>query len=137
MKYRKRIPPESLWITNISKRLIDIPDLNIFVPPMSHINLLDKKHYNLTKEEILTSAKSGSISAKKASIIVRKTPPNTKPTFRIDLEDNPNIPSRQRSVVAIENISYEELNVSDDEYAAENADMAEQDHLGRFQKPNA
>jgi hypothetical protein len=135
VKYRKHIPAESYWITNISRHLIDLPDLNIFVPPMCHINLLDKKHYrHLTKDQILASVTSGSIASKKGAIIPRKVPPGTPIKAYIDIEENPNMPSRQRSVIPIENITYEELNISDDEYAAENAETAEEDHLGRFQK---
>src|SRR5271165_2022505 len=128
-------PAKEFWITNTSNRAISLADLGICIYPMRSINLLDKDHYrHITKEQLIKSASSGSLFAKNKYVVVRKVAPGTPMKTYIPLQEDATFPTRQRSVIEIEKITYEELNVSDDEYAEENADIAEQSHLGKWNK---
>lgn len=120
------------WITNISKRIVSLADLALAVKPMTSVNLLDKKHYYYTKEQLMSSAASGSIFAKKDKIVVRQVPPGATRKELIPFQENAVIPTKQRSSVEVENIKYEELNLSDDDFAKDNADTAQQDHMGKW-----
>lgn len=104
---------------------------------MRSINLLDKKHYNhLTEEQIMASKASGSLKAKERFVVVRKVAPQIQPTipYTFEFEQTTTIPSRPRSAITTERVHYEELNVSDDEYANENADIAEEDRTAKYKK---
>ena len=101
---------------------------------MRSINLLDKRHYNFTEEELLKSAQSGSLLAKSHYIVVRSVAPTTEFNTKIPQQENAIFTTKPRSSVKIEQVNYEELNVSDDQYAVENAELAEQDHLGKWTK---
>jgi hypothetical protein len=126
-------PDETFFVSNISDRNVSLTDLGLSIPARKIVNLLDKKHYYLTKEQLLKSAESGSLFLKRKILIVRKVPP-----LEIQQEIYPMsetiMPSRARSAVVVEDIKYEELSVSDDEFAQENSDIAEQDHLGKWGK---
>jgi len=114
------------WITNISNRNVSLADLNLTIKAFSSVNLLDKKHYQYTLEQVQQSAATGSLAAKCDKVVVRKNPPEiNKKNTNIDRESH--IPSRQRSIFSIKEEYYEELSLSDDEYAKENADLAEMD----------
>lgn len=146
---------ESFWITNISKMNVSLADLNLTVKSFTSINLLDSRHYDYTKEQLDRSAKSGSLFAKRKMISVRNNAPkiiaNDMPIIRTVYdrenkswsEDGTYIPGRERSVLEIKNIEYEELNVgevdgsvldkkaaqlaAEEKFAAENADLASLD----------
>jgi len=129
----KRTPDPTFWVTNISKCEVSLRDLNYSIPPMSTVNLLSKNH-SLTKAQIETSAASGSIFAKSDKIKVRLIPPQHLPPSILPIDRENPIPTRQRSALKIEHVHYEELNISDDDFAKENADLAEQDRLGKYNK---
>lgn len=129
-----RTPPETFWVTNISKREVSLRDLNHSIPPMSSVNLLDKRHHSYTKEQLDASAASGSIFLKSDMIKKRVVPPQYLPPSILPIDRENPIPTRQRSALKIEHVHYEELNISDDEFAKENADLAEQDRLGKYSK---
>lgn len=123
---------ESFWITNISKKIVSLSDLGICVYPMRSVNLLDEKHYYLTKEQLLKSAEVGSLFIKRDKIVIRQVAPEMPGKNHIPYIDKPIFPSKQRSAQEPENIKYEELNILDEEYAEENAESAEADHLGKW-----
>jgi hypothetical protein len=130
---------ETFWITNISNRDVTLSDLRVTIRAFTSVNLLDKKHHSLTKEQVLLSVNSGSIFKRNKIIYVRKVPPYAEDLIKKyakDLErDQPiNFPSKCRSTIMAEDITYDELTVDDDTYAEENADMAEIDYSGRFYK---
>ena len=129
-----RTPAPTFWVTNISKREVSLRDLNHSIPPMSTVNLLDKRHHSYTKEQLDASASSGSIFTKSDKIKVRLVPPPHLPPNLLPIDRESAIPTRQRSALKIEHVHYEELNISDDEFAKENADLAEQDRLGKYSK---
>jgi len=126
-------PTKEFWITNISNKAISLADLGIHIYPMRSINLLDKNHYkHITEEQLTKSSSSGSLFAKNKYVVVRKFAPGTPMKTYIPLQENATFPTRQRSVIDFEKPVYDELNVSDEEYAEENAEIAEESHLGKW-----
>jgi hypothetical protein len=131
-------PSKEFWITNISKKAINLVDLGVYIYPRTSINLLDAKHYrHLTEEQVKQSATTGSLKAKSRFISVRQVAPiitQIGNTTLMDLERDTVFPSRPRSAIQTEKVHYDELNISDDEYANENAEIAEEDHAGKWRK---
>jgi hypothetical protein len=116
------------WVTNISNRNVSLADLNLTIKAFSSINLLDKKHYSFKIEQLLASEAFGSIFNKRNKIVVRKVAP-TIMCMNIPMIEETYIPSRERSIYSIKEEKYEELNMSDEDFAKENADMAELDSI--------
>jgi len=117
---------ETFWVTNISKMNVSLADLNLTIKAMSSVNLLDNKHYSFTKEQLLKSEKKGSLFNKRNKVFVRKIAPEDEKS-KILFNRESAIPSRERSVYTIKEEQYEELHMSDTEFASENADLAEMD----------
>lgn len=107
------------WITNISNRNVTLSDLNISVPANSSVNLLDKKHYKLTEEQVNKSITNGSIFKKRDKIFIRKIPPQMIARAKIELFPDI-IPSRTTSIYEIKQEDYEELNVGEEESLVDN-----------------
>ena len=118
----------TFWVTNISNRNVSLADLNLTIKAFSSINLLDKKHYSFTKEQLLKSETSGSIFNKRNKIVVRKIAPAII-KMNMPMIAETYIPSRERSVYSIKEEKYEELNMSDEDFAKENADIVELDSI--------
>jgi hypothetical protein len=129
----------TFWLTNISNRNVSLTDLNLTVRARSAVNLMDKKHYQYTIEQLQKSAESGSIFKKRDKLIVRKIAPDVLSanisldflTKNIVLCQNA-IPSRERSILNIKEEHYEELNIDEEKvdlenFAKENADLIELD----------
>jgi hypothetical protein len=116
----------SFWLTNISDRNVSLADLNVTIKAFTCVNLLDKKHYSLTLEQLQTSKEKGSLFLKRDKIKPRLAAPtvinNSMPIFREAVA-----PSRERSTLNVKEEHYEELQVSDTEYAQENFETAEMD----------
>lgn len=124
---------KSFWISNISGRNVSLADLNLTVKAFSSVNLLDSKHYSFNLEQLEKSAKNGSIFKKSKFIIVRQI----EPTYlKVDVPflHETYIPSRDRSIFNIKDEKYEELNISDEDFANEFADTAELDKQPLFKK---
>ena len=119
---------ESFWITNISKMNVSLADLNLTVKANSSIDLMSKHHY-YTKEQLINSAKTGSLFKKRDKIFIRKVAPDGNQYNMIPFVRDNIIPSRARSVFEIKEEKFEELNVSDEIFASENAEIAEMDTL--------
>lgn len=116
---------KSFWLTNTSKRNVSLADLNLTIKAMSSINLLDTRHYYYTLEQLEKSAANGSLFKKRKFLFIRKTDPEMI-KMNIPLNKETYISSRQKSLLEIKEEFYEELNVSDEQFAAENADLTEQ-----------
>lgn len=130
---------KSFWIINISNRLISLGDLGVLLLPRKPVNLSDPKHYSFTEEQILKSLTTGSISKyKKIKKIKECQAPSLKRykgPATINVEENNIFPSKIRSLLEHKEYNYDEDNsISDDEYAKENADLADEDDLWRFKK---
>lgn len=124
MKIPKKQP--AFWLTNISNRHVSLADLNLTVKAFSSVNLLDHKHYSYNLEQLQASADKGSIARKAHCLVVRKVAPEII-TMNMPLSDETYIPTRERSVLEIHEEKYDELSVSDEEFANENAELAEFD----------
>ncbi len=127
------IKNKSFWISNISNRNVSLADLNLTVKAFTSVNLLDSKHYSFTLEQLNKSAKEGSIFKKSNFIVVRKVEPNYL-QVNVPFLHETYIPSRDRSIFSIKDEKYEELNISDEDFANENADTAELDKQPLFKK---
>jgi hypothetical protein len=117
----------TFWVTNISPMNVSLADLNLTVKAYSSANLLDKKHYYYTPEQLQKSFESGSIFKKRDKIVVRKIAPEILKA-NVPLTRETFIPTRERSTLVIKEENYEELNLSDEEFAKENADIVELDN---------
>jgi len=116
---------KNLWITNISNRDIALHDLNLIIPSKKSINLYDFKHSRLTEEQINASMSSGSIFKKKSNLFINdKLPKSARPIKKVN--ELPLIGARKNDII-IEKTNFDELNINEEEYAAENADLAEAD----------
>lgn len=126
----------SFWITNISKKAISLADLGITIYPMRSINLFDINHYkHLSQDQIIASATSGSLLAKSKYVVVRKVAPDITTTkIQIPLQENAVFHTNQRSIIEIDRVTYDELIIKDEEYADENSDITQEDHLGKWAK---
>jgi len=136
MKPCREKPKEpEFWITNISTNNISLSDLNITLNSYTSVNLLDKRHQYLTIEEIRNSLNRGALSKyiKMRKIVIRH---NAPVIFKneIKVDKNAIIPNRHTSIFEIEYRNYEELDITDEEFAAENAETAEIDTLPLFKK---
>lgn len=129
---RRVIKEEEFWITNISRKAVHLADIGVIIYPMRSINLLDSKHYNITKEQLDNSRVKGSLFARSNMVVVRAVAPEAAAKKYLPFKDDAIFPTKQRSAVEIENIKYEELDLPDDTYAEENADTAQADHLGKW-----
>lgn len=117
---------ESFWVTNISNKNVSLSDLNLTIKAFSSVNLLDEKHYQYTKEQLINSSQKGSIFNKRNKIFIRKVAPEINKNKILFSYENI-IPSRAKSILIIKDNKFEELNVSDEVFASENADTAEMD----------
>ena len=116
----------TFWVTNICNMNVSLADLNLTIKAYSSVNLLDKKHYQYTFEQLTKSVESGSIFKKRDKIMVRKIAPEVLKS-NIPLTRETFIPSRERSLYVIKEENYEELNVSDEQFADDNAELIEMD----------
>lgn len=117
---------QAFWITNISNRNVSLTDLNLTVKAFTSANLLDKKHYDYSLEQLQASANNGSLAKKKDKLVIRQLAPTIiKKNTAFDRESM--IPSRERSLYSIKEEHFEELVVSDEDFAKENADTAQMD----------
>lgn len=110
----KKEEKNTFWITNICNRNITLPDLYISVPAMSSINLLDKRHYYFTEEQLNKSFESGSLFDKKDKIYKRNVPPQMITKAQIEKDPTAVLPSRTVSIYEIKQENYEELNITDE-----------------------
>lgn len=126
-------PEQEYWVTNFSNRNVTLADLALNIPAYRSVNLLDKRHYDYTFEQLEKSRISGSIYAKRDKIKKREVPPQViQPNVPFLQETY--IPSRERSVLEIKEEKYEELEFNnedqkkkDEVYANENAEYAQMD----------
>jgi hypothetical protein len=122
------------WVTNISSRNVTLADLALNIRAFSTVNLMDKKHYSYSLEQLIKSKESGSIFKKSDKIVVRNLPPPNIEKEKMPFLKDSVRPSRARSLYNIKEEDYEELQVSledqkvqDEIYAKDNADLAELD----------
>ena len=132
----KTLPSPEFWVTNASPMNVTLSDLALNIRAFSTVNLLNKKHYKYTLEQLVKSKENGSIFKKRDKILVRDLAPPNVEKERLPFLKETLIPSRGRSILTINEVEYDELKVSDEkemqkkldeDYAKENADLAEAD----------
>ena len=114
--------PVEYWITNITylngkknRMNILLADLQIMIRSGESKNLLDKKHFSYTLDQINKSAESGSLYKKRDKIKIRKVAPKVIVVPGVYLVDMPNFIKPLRSQVEIIEPKYEELEISAEE----------------------
>jgi hypothetical protein len=117
---------QEFWATNISNMNVSLSDLNLTIKAFSSVNLLDTRHYSYTIEQLEKSRNSGSLSRKRNKIVIRDVAPKTAQMHKSVLKEAC-VPNRARSVYEIKNEKYEELAISDEKFAEENAEIADLD----------
>lgn len=110
------------WLTNISNMNISLSDLNLTIAAKRSINLMDKKHYSYSFEELEKSALSGSISKRPNKLFVRMNKPEISKPIPIIVSESPR-QSLTKSIFVIKEQTYEELNISDEKFAEDSADL--------------
>lgn len=125
----------AFWVSNNSPMNVTLADLALNIKAFSTVNLLDKRHYAYTLEQLRKSAASGSLFKKRNKIAVRNNPPPEPEKPLTPIARSSFFPDRSRSIYEIDETEYEELKVSDEDqkmqdelYAQENADLAEIDN---------
>jgi hypothetical protein len=134
----------TFWVTNISNRNVSLSDLNLTIKAYSSVNLMDKKHYNYSIDQLKKSQESGSLFNKRRIISVRKVPPVLPEKENKHISDHLS-QNRERSLFKINEKKYEELHVEeivpdspemdektrkmqeDAEFASENCDLLDLD----------
>lgn len=125
---------KELWITNVTKKDIFIYDLNFTVKALTSINILDPRH-RLTEDMVNKSFEQGSLSKKKHEIIRRVSAPDVTKLNFIPISQNFR-PSSERGIRYDRSLepNYEELDITDEQFAEEYADMAELDRQPLIKK---
>lgn len=100
---------KTFWVTNFSNRNVTLSDLYISIGAGTSVNLLDRKHYSFTEEQLFCSKKSGSLFKKQHLLAVRKVPPQMIPQYQILTDPNAVLPARTSSIYEIKQENYEEL----------------------------
>jgi hypothetical protein len=113
----------TFWITNISKTNINLSDLNVNIKAHSSANLLDKRHYSFTLEQLQKSASTGSLAVKKSAIIICQGSPITK-NKNIIINKESVIPTRQRSILNIKEEYFAELDLTNDDQKKRDEEFA-------------
>jgi len=124
------------WITNLTKMKIVVGDLKITLQPLNTIDILDYKHSRLTPEQVSESIKKGSLCLKKKEnkIKIRSSEPDKLPPIKTLELSKSSFPYKNRSLLVLEEKIFDELelDISDEEFAMENADSAMEEHLSVF-----
>ena len=125
---------DNFWVTNTSNRNVSLSDLAINIPAYRTVNLMDKKHYKYTLDQLKKSEKSGSLFRKKSVISVRKDSPEIPPGKYTDFSvvsrdymtnSDEGIPSRSKSTLIIKEDKHEELQVSDEDFALGSVELSD------------
>lgn len=113
---RKTNKETEFWVSNVSDRNVSLRDLAITIPARKNVNLLNSAHYSYTLEQLEKSALNGSLFAKSKLLKVRKAAPEILIKSGISISNMPRFIAKNtaRTGIIVEEIKYEELNVSGD-----------------------
>ncbi len=115
---------KSYWVINITNMNVSLSDLNLTIPASRKMNLLDKKHFNYTLEQLELSSKSGSLFKKRDKIKLSELTPIPFIEQKITMSNQTRIVPK-RSFIKTEEKVYEELSNldSDQKFADEFSDL--------------
>lgn len=131
----KRVKIKEFWVINTSKKNVMLSDLYLTIPAGKYYNLLDKKHFYYTEQQLDESLKSGSLYKKQKMIKKCEDKPQFDQFYhpQLQLSKQPMI-TRKRSAVKVKYEDYDELIVSDEKYANEIADLFAEDFNDDFEE---
>lgn len=109
----------------MSSRNVSLADLNLTINAYTTVDLLTK-HYHYTMSQLINSVKSGSIYKKRDKIKVREVAPEVF-KFNIPTAEETFFPDRTKSIFSVKEEYYQELDMSDEKFAEENAELADLD----------
>jgi hypothetical protein len=121
------LPKKTFWVVNISDRNVTLSDLLVTIPAGASINLLSKGYPHLSEPILQKSLESGSLFAKRDKIVKRIIPPSGKVERKFMVDEDSFLPNQPRSLLEIKEEKYDELDVSDEEFAEQNVDTVEFD----------
>ncbi len=119
---RKIVKEHEFWVSNISDKNCSLTDLGLTIPARKNVNLLDSRHYSLTREQLELSALSGSLYKKRDKLKVRQvSPPEllVKPGIHTTNMPLHMAKSGFRSAVVVKDEKYEELDFTSEEKFAQ------------------
>ena len=109
----------SFFVINVSNRNVCLSDLALTIPAGRCFDLLND-HFSFTIEQLKASLKDGSLYRKRDKIKIGKGRPEVVEVGRIERSEYPII-TRPRSAVKIKEPVFEDLMLSDEDYANEMA----------------
>lgn len=113
---------DEYWVINVSKRDVSLGDLALIIPAGKYFNLLDKRNFSYTREQLEKSSKDGSLYKKSNKIKLCEGKPDFIPLPRKTLSKTPMI-RRNRSAIKVIIPKYDELVFSDEKYADEISEL--------------
>lgn len=139
-----KLKEKKFWIINTSiKSDVVLSDLGMVIKKLERKNLLDKRYFDFTIDQLRKSAESGSIFEKRRHIVVKEVIPEKallEPEMVVEFQNvkEPLRPLRHPAFKNIEKPYFEELDFDDDteedeqrrleeQYALEQADAVLQD----------
>lgn len=109
----------SFFVINVSNRNVCLSDLALTIPAGRCYDLLND-NFSFTIEQLKASLKDGSLYRKRDKIKIGKGRPEVVEVGRIEMSEYPII-TRPRSAVKIKEPVFEDLMLSDEDYANEMA----------------
>jgi hypothetical protein len=109
----------SFFVINVSNRNVCLSDLALTIPAGRCYDLLND-NFSFTIEQLKASLKDGSLYRKRDKIKIGKGRPEVAEVGRIQMSEYPII-TRNRSAIKIEEPVFEDLMLSDEDYANEMA----------------
>lgn len=125
---------KTFWVTNISNRNVTLSDLLVTIPAGKSVDLLSRGYPHLSESMLENSLKSGSLFIKRDKVVKRILPPNAINKYLFNIDENAFLPNQPRSLLEIKEDKYEELEISDEEFAEQNAEIAEIDRAPIIRK---
>lgn len=124
------------WVTNKTDKRILLKDIGYAIDPYKTVDVLDCRHSRLSLEQVEQCIESGSISKflKANKVAIRQNEPVDIPT-RFEISKSTLI-SKSKTLIELLEKQYKELeiNISDEEYAAQNSEFIIQEAEHRSKK---
>jgi len=114
----RSLSKSEFWVINVSDRNVSLSDLALSIPAGRAYNLLDDKHFHYTIEQLKASMETGSLYKKRNRIKIGNGPPQSRKLPKLTVSKYP-IEIRPRSATTVEEPVFDELIVSDSDYAEE------------------
>lgn len=120
----KSLDRPAFFVINVSDRNVCLSDLALTVPAGRCYDLLND-NFSFTIEQLKASLKDGSLYRKRDKIKIGKGRPQTVEVGQREVSEYPII-TRNRSAVKVDEPVFEDLVISDDDYANEMANEFEE-----------